>query len=455
VNETPPHKILCEWDRRYVWHPFTQMKQYEEIEPLIVERAEGAFLYDTKGNQYLDGVSSLWVNVHGHRRPEIDQAIREQLDRVAHSTLLGIAGVPSILLAKRLVDLAPPGLDHVFYSDNGATAVEVALKMAYQYWQQKSPPEPERNIFLSFTNAYHGDTIGSVSVGGIDLFHAVYRPLLFRVIHAPYPYCYRCPLNREYPSCEMACLGEVEKIISEHSAHLAGVIIEPLVQGAAGMITAPKGFLRIVRELCDKYRTLLIADEVATGFGKTGTMFACEQEKVSPDLLTLAKGLTGGYLPLAATLATEEIYRAFYADYREQKTFFHGHSYTGNALGCAAALASLDIFEREKTLDSLKGRIEYLADLLESIQSLPHVGDIRQCGIMVGIEMVRDKRTKEPYPWEEAIGVKVTREARRRGVVIRPLGNVMIFMPPLCINDEQLEYLVTVTKESIQSVCGD
>jgi adenosylmethionine-8-amino-7-oxononanoate aminotransferase len=455
MNESISHERLCEWDRRYVWHPFTQMKQYTGIDPLIVERAEGAWLFDTQGNSYIDGVSSLWVNVHGHRRREIDDAIQDQLHRVAHSTLLGIANVPSILLAKRLVEITPSGLEHVFYSDDGSTAVEVALKMAFQYWRQIDRPEPERRVFLCFSSAYHGDTIGSVSVGGIDLFHATYRPLLFETVRAPHPYCYRCYLGKEYPACRIACLRDVECIFHKHGKVIAGVIIEPRVQGAAGIIVAPKGFLRRVRELCDECGALLIADEVATGFGKTGTMFACEQEEVSPDLLVLAKGLSGGYLPLAATLANDRVYAAFWGEHREMKTFFHGHSFTGNPLGCAAALASLEIFERERTLETLRAKIACLTHHLEKVKRIPHVGDVRQCGVMVGIELVRDEITREPYAWEDAIGVRVILEARRRGVVIRPLGNVIVLMPPLCITEEQIDRLVQVTAESIQTVCGD
>ena len=455
MNESISHETLCEWDRRYVWHPFTQMKQYTGIDPLIVERAEGAWLFDTQGNSYIDGVSSLWVNVHGHRRREIDDAIRDQLHRVAHSTLLGIANVPSILLAKRLVEITPPGLEHVFYSDDGSTAVEVALKMAFQYWRQIGRPEPERRDFLCFSSAYHGDTLGSVSVGGIDLFHETYRLLLFETVRAPYPYCYRCYLGKEYPACRIACLRDVERIFHTHGKVIGGVIIEPRVQGAGGIIVAPKGFLRRVRELCDECGALLIADEVATGFGKTGTMFACEQEEVSPDLLVLAKGLTGGYLPLAATLANDRVYAAFWGEHREMKTFFHGHSFTGNPLGCAAALASLEIFERERTLETLRAKIACLTHHLEKITRIPHVGDVRQCGVMVGIELVRDEITREPYAWEDAIGVRVILEARRRGVVIRPLGNVIVLMPPLCITEEQIDLLVQVTAESIQTVCGE
>lgn len=307
--------LLEQWNKQYVWHPFTQMQQYLREKPLIIERGEGSYLIDVEGNRYLDGVSSLWVTVHGHCHPELTRAIKEQLDRIAHSTLLGIANVPSILLAKKLVEITPPGLNKVFYSDNGATA-------------------------------YHGDTIGSVSIGGISLFHGIFKPLLFECLHAPAPYCYRCPLGLEKESCEMACLIQLEGLMEKHCEEVAALIIEPLVQGAAGMITAPDGFLRRVRKLCSKYNVLLIADEVAVGFGRTGRLFACEHEDVTPDLMCLAKGITGGYLPLAATLVTDEIYEAFLGEPEECKTFYHGHTYTGNPLACAAAMTSIELFEK-------------------------------------------------------------------------------------------------------------
>ncbi|HRZ86804.1 MAG TPA: adenosylmethionine--8-amino-7-oxononanoate transaminase [bacterium] len=448
-------KRLLEFaDQRYVWHPFTQMKEYENEIPLIVDEGEGVYLTDIYGRRYIDGVSSLWVNVHGHRRKEIDRAIADQLKKIAHSTLLGTSNVPAVRLAKELVDIAPEGLEKVFYSDSGSEGVEIALKIAYQYWQQKGEAYREKKAFVSLENAYHGDTLGAVSVGKIPLFHEVYGPLLFETITAPSPYCYRCPYGKEKESCSRECLAQVKKILEERAGKIAGFIIEPLMQGAAGMLQAPDGFLRNVRELCTKHDVLLIADEVATGFGRTGRMFACEHEEVSPDIMVVAKGLTGGYLPLAATMTTKEVYSAFLGEYAEQKTFFHGHTYTGNQLCCAAALASLEIFRSEKTVERMQPRIEQLRKGLERFAKLPHVGDVRRCGFMTGIELVKDKAAKEPYAWEELIGHRVIMEARARGVLLRPLGSVVVLMPPLVINQKELKELIDVTYDSIKKVTG-
>ncbi len=438
---------LKELDKRYIWHPFTQMREWLEGEPIVIERGEGNYLFDTEGRRYLDGVSSIWCNIHGHRRKEIDSALREQLERVAHSTLLGLSNIPSIELAERLVSIAPEGLTKVFYSDNGSTAVEVAIKMAFHYWRHKGQ---RRDRFVAFTASYHGDTIGSVSVGGIELFHGIYRPLLFPVYRAHYPYCYRCHLDKTYPGCGLACLEEVEGLLSCHHREVAAVIIEPLFQGASGMIVSPPGFLRGVRELCSRYGVLLIADEVATAFGRTGRMFACDHEGVRPDFLCLAKGLTGGYLPLAATLTTEEVFNAFLGDYSEFKTFFHGHTYTGNPLGCAAALANLRIFEEERVLERLGEKVEAFERALGSLKDLPHVGDVRHIGLVAGIELVRDRATKEPYPLEEKMGFKVCNIARQRGLLLRPLGNVIVLMPPLSITEKEVVWMVETVREAIE-----
>lgn len=439
-------------DCRYVWHPFTQMRDYERQDPLIIERGEGSYLIDVEGRAYLDGISSLWVTVHGHRREELNRALHEQIDRVAHSTLLGISNVPAIELARRLVEVAPAGLRRVFFSDSGATAVEIALKMAFQYWQLKGRPEKQR--FLSFHNAYHGDTLGAVSAGGIPIFHGVFRPLLFECLRAMAPNCYRCPLQKTFPGCGLECLGEFEDILRRRHGEIAAVITEASIQAAAGMIVFPPGTLRRMADLCRRYDVLLIVDEVATGFGRTGKLFACEHEEVRPDLMAVAKGLTGGYLPLAATLATEEIYRAFLGEYHEFKTFFHGHTYTGNPLACAVALASLDLFARDNTLERLAAKIERLRSGLECFRRLPWVGDVRQFGFMAGIELVRDTATKEEFPAPEKVGARVIREARRRGVVLRPLGNVIVLMPPLSITPAELDLLLEVTYDSIRAILG-
>ena len=415
---------LAAADRTHLWHPFTQQRGWEGEEPLIVESAEGTDLVDIHGRRYIDGVSSLWCNVHGHRHPRIDAAVREQLDSVAHSTMLGLSHRPGIELASRLLELAPPGLTRVFYSDSGSTATEIALKMAFQYWRQRGE---ERHSFVALRMAYHGDTIGSVSVGGIDLFHSMYRPLLFDTLKA-----------------EPGDLDDMDRLLEEHAGDVAAVIMEPLVQGAAGMLMHPEGYLRGVRELCDRHGVLLILDEVATGFGRTGRMFACEHEDVAPDLLCLAKGITGGYLPLAATLATERLYEGFLGEFDEFRTFFHGHTYTGNPLACAAALATLDVFEEERTLEGLEAKIALLGDLLGPVAELPVVREVRRCGFMVGIELA-------DFPLSARMGHRVTLEARRRGAIVRPLGDVVVLMPPLAISAGELRRLVAITVDAIEA----
>ncbi len=449
---SPTPLQLSKWDRQYVWHPFTQMQEWEQEDPLIIEKAKGAYLYDSCGNKYLDGTSSIWVNLHGHRHPAMDKAIREQLNKVAHSTLLGQASPPSILLAKELVKISPKGLTRVFYSDDGSTAVEVALKMAIQYWQQQNPPAKKKKKFVRLDLAYHGDTAGSMSVGGITLFHERFRPLLVKTISIDAPYCYRCPLKLDYPSCQMACIDPLEKVLAKKNEEIAGVVIEPMIQAVAGMITQPPGYVSRVRELCTKYNVLLIADEVATGFGRTGKMFACEHDTVTPDLMAVAKGLTGGYLPLAATLTTEKIYQAFLGDYAEFKTFFHGHSYTGNALACAAALANLKLFRTEKTLAKVKTGSRLIKQLLRPIAALPMVGDIRQCGYMVGIELVKNKETRAPFPLTARIGHKVAMECRKQGLLIRPIGNVLALIPPLSIVESELRSIISIIQKSLGAI---
>lgn len=438
------------FDKQYLWHPFTQMQDWLENEQLVIEKGKGIYLYDTKGQRYIDGISSLWVTVHGHRHQELNRAITKQLNKVAHTTLLGLANLPSIELAEKLIKISPPGLKKVFYSDNGSTAVEIALKIAFQYQQHQGLVD--KKSFLTLVNAYHGDTLGAVSVGGIDLFHKIYKPLLFKAFKAPAPYCYRCPLGLDRKNCKLACLNCVERILKKHHTEIAAMIVEPMIQAAAGMLTMPKGYLRSIRQLCSKYNVLLICDEVATGFGRTGKMFACEQEGISPDLMCVAKGITGGYLPLAATLTSQKIFDAFLGEISEQKTFFHGHTYTGNPLACAAAISNLGLFGKEKTLDKLKGKIKLLKGGLERFKKLQSVGEIRQCGFMVGIELVKDKRTKEEFPPAARVGHRVILEARKRGAILRPLGDVIVLMPPLSINQKQLKELLSITYESIKTV---
>ncbi len=421
---------LIEADRRHLWHPFTQQLGWgEDGVPIVIDHAEGTNLYDTDGHAYIDGVSSLWCNVHGHRHPDIDAAIQAQLGRVAHSTLLGLSHQPAIELAEKLLALTPPGMSRVFYSDSGSTAVEIALKMTFQWWAQRG--ETQRTGFICLENGYHGDTLGAVSVGGIDMFHSLYRPLLFDA----------CPARS-------GDAGHLAELLTQHGDRVAAVIVEPLVQGAAGMLMQPDGYLRAVRELCDAHGVLLICDEVATGFGRTGEMFACQHEGVTPDLLCLGKGLTGGYLPLAATVTTERIYEGFLGAFDEFRTFFHGHTYTGNPLACAAGIATLEIFERERTLERLAPKIELLGRLLDQrVAVLPGVAEVRHRGFMVGIELLG-------RPAHERLGHRVTLAARRRGALIRPLGDVIVLMPALTISEADLHRLVAVTAAAIAEVSG-
>ncbi len=436
-------------DKQYVWHPFTQMQDWQREPQIIIEHGKGSTLTDIKGKNYIDGVSSLWVTVHGHRKKAIDRAVSEQLKKIAHTTLLGLSNIPAALLAEKLIGIVPSGLSRVFYSDSGSTAVEIALKIAFQYWQQHDRKFRTKTKFISLKEAYHGDTLGSVSVGGIDLFHQIYKPLLFKSYKIDSPHCYRCPYGKKYPACNMACVSAAEAIIRRHSRETAALIIEPLVQGAAGMLVQPPGYLAAIKEICARHNILLIADEVATGFGRTGTMFACEHEKVVPDIMCVAKGITGGYLPLAATLATEEVYRKFLGEYRELKTFFHGHTYTGNPIACAAAIASIDLFQKENTLRKLQGKIAFLSKRLARFEGLNHVGEVRQRGFMVGIELVQNKKTQKAYPLEDKIGIRVCLTCRKKGLIIRPLGNVIVLMPPLSITLKELESMLDTVYSSI------
>ncbi|MCE2486410.1 MAG: adenosylmethionine--8-amino-7-oxononanoate transaminase [Desulfurellaceae bacterium] len=452
--KTPAYVDLKAWDHAYVWHPFTQMQDWLDEDPVVIARGAGNYLIDVQGRRYLDGVSSLWCNTHGHARPELNAAITEQLDQIAHSTMLGLSNIPATVLAKRLVELTPARLSRVFYSDAGATAVEIALKLAYQYWQLKR--QPQKVKFASLVEAYHGDTLGAIGVGYSELFHHYYRPILPDTIRLSPPHVFRFYRGLSEAAALAAAQDEAQRILAAHHPEIAALIVEPLMQGAAGMWAHPVAYLQTLRELATRYDILLICDEVATGFGRTGRMFACEHAAVEPDLLCVAKGLTGGYLPLAATLSSEEIFSAFLAPYDEFKTFFHGHTYTGNPLACAAALASLDIFEHDRVLDRVAPRIAQLHQRLQTeFAGLACVADIRQWGMMVGIELMRDPQQGIAYEPHEKIGARVIAEARKHGVIIRPLGGVIILMPPLSITESELTRLLDVTYEAIQTVTGE
>ncbi len=444
MNENTQRLISV--DKQYLWHPFTQMMGWLESKPVVIESGDGFYLIDTEGNRYIDGVSSLWCNVHGHRVKKIDDAIRSQLDKISHSTLLGLAQVKSIELAEKLVNIAPKKLCKVFYSDSGATSVEIALKIAYQYYRNIGQ---KRDKFIALGESYHGDTIGSVSVGGIELFHSIFRPMLFDANFVPSPFPYRFGGSSE--QCRQFTLDKIEELLKKESDKTCAVIVEPLVQGAAGMIVHPQGFLKGVRELTKKYNVLMIADEVATGFGRTGKMFACENENVEPDIMCVAKGITGGYMPLAATLATQEIFDAFLGRPEDCKTFYHGHTYTGNALACAAAVASLELFDENKIIESLPAKINLTKEYLNKIFNLDYIGDVRQCGMMAGVEIVRDKHTKESFASEKLIGVKLCSTMRGKGAMMRPLSDVIVLMPPIAIDLDTLKTLLEVVFDTLKN----
>ena len=424
-----------ERDKRVLWHPFTQGHDWNAGTPLVIDRADGNFLIDTEGRRYFDGVSSLWVTTHGHGHPAIVAAVADQVARLDHSTMLGLAHPNAIELAERLVALAPPGLSRVFYSDSGSTAVEIALKQAFQYWALIGRPEKQR--FVHLAEAYHGDTLGAVGVGGMPLFHRIFGPLLVAGLQVPSP-----ALQPD------RALRDLETLLADRGGEIAAMVVEPLIQGAAGMLVHPPGYLRSVAALCRHHDVLLIADEVATGFGRTGTLFACEQEGVSPDFLCLAKGLTGGVIPLAATLTTDRIYEAFLGPRIEERTFFHGHTYTGNPIACAAALANLTIFARPETLPRIRQAAAVMAEHLVLIAALPGVRAVRQRGVMAGIEL-------GPFAPERFVGTAVCQQIREHGVILRPLGDVVVWMPPLSVTDDELRLLATATAKGIEEVTHD
>jgi len=439
-------------DRAHVWHPFTQMRDWNAPghEPIVIVEGQGAVLKAEDGREYLDGNSSIWTNLHGHRRAEIDQAIREQLDRIAHSSFLGLTNDVAARLAGELVEATGLREHKVFFSDDGSTAMEAALKMVFQARMQRG--EATRTTFVSLSNAYHGDTIGAMSAGHSPVFHHVYKPMLFETREVMSPACYRCPYNRAEPvrgteariarRCNWECAGELEAALDELGEKASALVMEPLVQGAAGMTMHPPGYLEKAAALCRERGVWLVLDEVMTGFGRTGTMLACQKEKVIPDAVGLAKGLSGGYLPIAATLASGEIFDAFLGEYADLKTFFHGHSYTGNALGCAAALANLKIFKTENTLQKNEGLQESLNELVAKFWEHPNVGDVRQEGLICAVEVVKDFKTREAFPFAERMGHRICEAARKHGLLTRPVGDVLVLMPPYCTTKEQMGRMV-------------
>jgi adenosylmethionine-8-amino-7-oxononanoate aminotransferase len=452
LTELPSPETLHQWDRDHLWHPFEPHDPLDPRQSPLFVAGEGCWLIDSEGNRLLDGVSSLWCNLHGHRVPRIDQAVRDQLARLAHATLLGAANVPAVQLARKLVEVAPRGLQRVFFSDDGATAVEAALKIAFQYQQQRPDPKPGKNRYLALNEAYHGDTLGAVAVGDIPRFHRQFGPLLFPVHRACQAFCYRCPLGKARPACNLACADEAVGLIERHADTLAAVIVEPVVQGAAGMVVAPEGWLGSVARACKRHDVLLIADEVATGFGRTGKLFACEHEGVTPDLLCLAKGITGGYLPLAATLATDQVFQAFCGPASAGRAFYHGHTYSGNPLGAAAALASLEILLEPGYLEAVEKKGRLLEDALAPLLDHPRVGEIRRKGLMLGVELVANRQTREPLPPARRTGRAVCDHARGLGVLLRPLGDVVVLMPPLAIQSGEIGHLADAVIRSIHQI---
>ncbi len=423
-------------DSNYIWHPYTQMKDCRKFPPILIEKAKGIRLYDDNGNFYYDTISSWWCNVHGHNHPRMKRAITKQLNSLEHVLFAGITHKPAITLAEKLVSITPKKLRRVFFSDNGSTAVETALKMSFQYWQNIG--KKKKTKFVSLDHGYHGDTIGAMSISGVGLFNEVFKPLFFDSFKVPSPYCYRCPAGKDNSKCNIDCIKPLEKLLKEKSGQICAMVLEPLVMAAGGMIIYPKEYLKKVRELTREYGVHLILDEVATGFGRTGKMFACEYVNVSPDFMCLSKGITSGYLPLGATLTTEEIYRAFYADHEKKKTFYHGHTYTANPIACSAAIASLGIFQEEDTLAKIKEIIPLFQDRLENMKKLIYVGDVRSIGMIGAIELVKNKQKKKPFKFEERVGVKIYKEGLKKNFLLRPLGNIIYIFLTLSIKRKEL-----------------
>lgn len=439
---------LQETDLQHVWHPCSQMKDYEDFPPIVIKKGQGVWLYDEKNHRYLDAVSSWWVNLFGHANPRISQALSEQAFTLEHVIFANFSHVPAIKLAQKLVALTPHSLQKVFFADNGSSAIEIALKMSFQYHMQIGKTTKKR--FLALTDAYHGETLGALSVGGVDLYNEVYQPLLLDTVRAQGPDCFRCPFNKNSQSCDAQCIQFVEEELITHHKEITAVIIEPLIQAAAGMKMYPVIYLQRLRELCTTYDVHLIADEIAVGFGRTGTLFACEQAEISPDFMCLSKGLTGGYLPLSVVLTTNEVYQAFYDDYATMKAFLHSHSYTGNTLACRVALEVLSMFEEEHYIDIVQDKSERMRKLaVEAFSDLPFVGEYRQVGFVGAIELVANREMKEPLPSEERIGYQIYKRALTKGLLIRPLGNVLYFMPPYIITDEEMRFMIQTTKETI------
>ncbi|BDU50301.1 adenosylmethionine--8-amino-7-oxononanoate transaminase [Haliovirga abyssi] len=443
-------RIWLEKDREYVWHPFTQMKDYENKDHVLIERGEGIFLYDYNGKEYYDTISSWWVNVHGHNNVRIKKAIIKQMEKIEHVNFSGFTHTPAIELAERIINLMPKDLTRVFYSDNGSTAVEVALKMSFQYWKNKG--FDKKKNFIYFENSYHGDTIGAVSVGGVQGYHGLYKPLLFDSFISEAPNCKKCKYNKEANSCQLECLNGIEKILEENSETISGVIIEPLIQAAGGMHFYSPRVLKKLREVTKQYNVHLIIDEVAMGFGRTGKMWAFEHAGITPDLVSISKGISAGYLPLAATIVTDDIYNAFYDDYNKNKTFFHGHSYTANPLACAAGIESLKIFEEDKLLEKVKETSEYLEESMKVFENNEHIENIRCLGLIAAMDVVKNKKTSEKYDSKIRIGKKIYEKGFEHGLVLRPVGDTIYYFLPLSVKKEDIKEIIKRTQDVLLGV---
>jgi len=447
------NKALAHRDLAVLWHPCTQMKDHENLPMIPVKKGQGVWLEDFDGNRYLDAISSWWVNLFGHANPIINAALKDQLDTLEHVIFAGFTHESGIRLAEKLVEITPPGLNRCFYADNGSAAVEVALKMSFHYWRNLGQTQKTR--FITLENSYHGETLGALAVGNVALYKDIYAPLLMDVITVPGPDCYFREPGESWADYSARRFALMEQTLAQHADSVCAVIIEPLVQCAGSMRMYDAVYLKLLREACDKYRVHFIADEIAVGFGRTGTLFACEQAAVSPDFMCLSKGLTGGYLPLSAVLTTDAVYRAFYDDYASLTAFLHSHSYTGNALACRAGLATITIFQQQNIIEKNRRLAEMMAKAAARFHEHPHVAEVRQTGMILAIELVKNKQTREPYPWQERRGLIVYRYALSRGVLLRPLGNVVYFMPPYIINEAELEHLADVAWQGIQQAVGD
>lgn len=441
---------LLKNDLKYNWHPYTQMKDCEDLPPVPIKSASGVKLFDYDGNFYYDTISSWWCNVHGHNHPKINEAIKRQISELDHVLFAGFTHKPAVELSERLARITPDALTRVFYSDNGSTAVEIAMKMSLQYWSNSGVQGKTRYAYLDM--GYHGDTIGTMSVSGTDHFHSKFESLFFESHKVPTPYCYRCPVGREKASCGLECLAEAEKVLKENADSISAFLIEPMMLGAGGMIIYPAEYLKGIRDLTNKYGVHLIADEVASGFGRTGKMFACEHAGVVPDFICISKGVTSGYMPLGVTLTTEEVYNAFYDDYEKMKTFFHGHTFTANPISCSAAVASIDLFDEERTLDNVMKIEMHLSSFLESLKEFNYVGDIRNIGAVGAVELVSDRSQKTPFDAGERIGVKIYKEGLKNGLLLRPLGNVIYLFLPLAVQQADLDDIFIRVRNVLTSV---